>query len=180
MKADLRPVQQDVAHALERFFADVPDEDRTFFKEEIGDSRAVTEQWLADERSVRRIVFDDEDRIVAFAALSPGVGRMSHVADLRLVVAAHSRGRGLGRLVARQMFLEAVAHGFKKITVDIAADSDGSIRMFTDLGFRPEALLLDHLRDSDGQLHDLVVLAHAVDEQWSGMLRVGIDDAVSQ
>ena len=105
---------------------------------------------------------------------------MSHVADLRLVVAAHARGRGLGRLVARQMFLEAVAHGFKKITVDLASDSDGAIRMFTDLGFRPEALLLDRLRDSDGKLHDLVVLAHAVDEQWSGMLTVGIDDAVAQ
>ena len=36
MNVDLRAVQTDNAHALERFFADVPDEDRTFFKEEIG------------------------------------------------------------------------------------------------------------------------------------------------
>jgi L-amino acid N-acyltransferase YncA len=179
MNIDVRAVQADDAEALLRFFADVPDEDRTFFKEEIGDARRVTEHWLADEPSLRRVVLDDQGRIVAFAALSPGVGRTSHVADLRLVVAAHARGRGLGRTVARRMFLEAVRHGFRKITVDIASDHEGPIRMFRELGFQPEALLLDQLCDPDGQLHDLVVLAHAVDEQWSGMLTVGIDEAVA-
>ena len=48
------------------------------------------------------------------------------------------------------------------------------------MGFQPEALLRDHLRDPDGRLHDLVMLAHGVDEQWSAMLAVGLDDAVEQ
>ena len=71
-----------------------------------------------------------------------------------------------------------VQHGFKKVTFDIAADNEAAIRMFRDLGFQPDALLCDHLCDEHGDLHDLVILAHAVDEQWSRMLTAGMDGAV--
>lgn len=173
---ELRP--QD-AGALREFFADIPDEDRTFFKEDITDAEAVADRWIADQRSVCRLAFDDE-AVVAFAALVLGVERMSHVGDLRLVVASRARRRGVGRGLARRMLLEAVEHDLKKVTVDIAAGNEGAVQMFREMGFQPEALLRDHLRDPDGQLHDLVMLAHGVDEQWSAMLSVGLDDAVEQ
>ncbi len=51
--------------------------------------------------------------------------------------------------------------------------------MFGELGFQPEALLRDHLCDPDGELHDIVVLAHAVDDQWAGMLSAGFDEALA-
>ncbi len=37
--------------------------------------------------------------------------------------------------------------------------------MFQDLGFEPEALLVDFVRDSDGAFHDLMVLTHRADAQ---------------
>jgi ribosomal protein S18 acetylase RimI-like enzyme len=165
--------------ALCAFFADVPADDRTFFKEDIGDAREVARRWVEDRRSVRRLAFDEGGGVAAFAALSPGVERTSHVADLRLVIAPRARGRGLGRALARAMLAEAFRHGFRKVTVDIAADQEGAIGMFRALGFQPEALLRDQLCDPDGGLHDIVVLAHAVDEHWSGLLGAGIDDAVA-
>jgi ribosomal protein S18 acetylase RimI-like enzyme len=179
MNIDLREMRPDDAGALRQFFADLPVDDRTFLKEDISDARAVAARWIADDTSIRRLSFDD-GAVVAFAALSPGVERMSHVADLRLVVAGSARGRGLGRAVARRMVLEAVQQGFKKVTVDVAAENEGAIRMFQEIGFQPEALLRDHLCDPSGELHDLVVLAHAVDEQWSGMLTAGIDEALAR
>lgn len=178
MNIDIREMRPDDAQALRRFFDDVPADDRTFFKEDISDAQAVADRWIADHRSIRRISFED-GAVVAFAALSPGVERMSHVADLRLVVAGRTRGRGLGRAFARHMLVEAVDHSFKKVTVDIAAENEGAIRMFQELGFQPEALLRDHLCDPSGELHDLVVLAHVVDDQWSGMLTAGIDEALA-
>jgi ribosomal protein S18 acetylase RimI-like enzyme len=179
MSIDLRELGPQDADALSRFFADIPDEDRTFFKEDITDAEAVADRWIAEEHSVRRLAFDG-DAIVGFAALVLGVERMSHVGDLRLVVASRARRRGVGRTLARRMLLEAVAHDLKKVTVDIAAGNEGAVEMFREIGFQPEALLRDHLRDPDGQLHDLVMLAHGVDEQWSAMLTVGLDDAVEQ
>jgi ribosomal protein S18 acetylase RimI-like enzyme len=178
MNIDVREMRPEDAQALRRFFVDVPGDDRTFFKEDISDAQAVADRWIADHRSIRRVSVDD-GAVVAFAALSPGVERISHVADLRLVVARGARGRGLGRAVARHMLLEAVEQGFKKVTVDIATENEGAIRMFQELGFQPEALLRDHLCDPSGELHDLVVLAHVVDEQWSGMLTAGIDEALA-
>jgi ribosomal protein S18 acetylase RimI-like enzyme len=179
MTAELRELRPEDADALRGFFADVPSDDRTFFKEDISDAARAAERWIAEQRSVRRLAFEDDGAVVAFAALSPGVERTSHVADLRLVVAPQARGRSLGRTLARRMLLEAVEHGFRKVTVDIASENAGAIRMFRELGFQPEALLRDQLCDPNGRLHDVVVLAHAVDEQWSGMVTGGIGGALS-
>jgi L-amino acid N-acyltransferase YncA len=178
MPIDVREMRPEDVEPLCRFFNDVPAEDRNFLKEDISDARAIAERWIADERSVRRLAFTDDGEVAGFATLSPGIERTSHVADLRLVIASQTRGQGLGRALARQMLLESVQHGFRKVTVDIAADSEGAIRMFQEIGFQPEALLRDHLCDPDGGLHDIVVLAHAVDEQWSGMLSAGMEEAV--
>jgi ribosomal protein S18 acetylase RimI-like enzyme len=179
MSIDLRELRPQDADALRNFFTDIPDEDRTFFKEDITDAKAVADRWLSDQRSVCRLAFDN-GVVVAFAALVLGVERMSHVGDLRLVVASHARRRGIGLALARRMLLEGVEHDLKKVTVDIAAGNEGAVQMFREMGFQPEALLRDHLRDPDGQLHDLVMLAHGVDEQWSAMLTLGLDDAVEQ
>lgn len=178
MTVEIRAVQVGDAEALHRFFAAVPNDDRTFFKEDLSDPGRVAQRWITDEHAIRRLVLDSGGSMVAFATLSPGAERMSHVADLRLVVAASARGRGHGRSLARGMLLEALRHGYKKVTVDIAVDNQGAIAMFRDLGFEPEALLRDQLRDAEGGLHDIVLLAHLVDEQWSGMLTAGLDDAV--
>ena len=177
MTEQTRPLGPDDTQALHEFFADVPATDRTFFKADVADP-AVAQAWVSDQRSIRRLAVEDGGCIVAFAALTPGVERSSHVADLTLVVRARARGRGVGRTLAREMLLEAVRHGFKKVTVDIAADSTGAISMFQGLGFVPEALLRDHLCDPNGDLHDLVVLAHAVDETWGSMVTAGIADGV--
>jgi ribosomal protein S18 acetylase RimI-like enzyme len=171
----VRELGEDDGDALREFFAAVPAEDRTFFKDDVTDPGAGR-RWVEDRRSVRRLAVDDDGAILAFAALSPGVERTSHVADLRLVVAARARGQGLGRAVARHMLLEAVRAGFKKVTVDVAAENTGAIQMFRGMGFVPEALLRDQLCDPDGQLHDLVVLAHGVDETWAALATAGIGE----
>jgi hypothetical protein len=48
--------------------------------------------------------------------------------------------------------------------------------MFRALGFDPEALLTDHVRDQSGELRDLMILAQSVDAQWSALSVVGIPD----
>lgn len=57
-------------------------------------------------------------------------------------------------------------------------DAVPAIGMFEGLGFEPEALLRDHVRDKTGALRDLVVLAHLVEGTWSGMATAGLEDAL--
>ena len=69
--------------------------------------------------------------------------------------------------------------GLSKIVVEVVVDSVPAIGMFEALGFEPEALLRDHVRDKTGELHDLVVLAHLVEGTWSGMATAGFEDALT-
>jgi ribosomal protein S18 acetylase RimI-like enzyme len=174
---EIRDLAEHDQAALRRFLSEVPADDRTFFKEDVTDP-SVAEHWFADTRSVRLVAVDDHEQIVAFAALSPGVARTSHVGELRVVVAERVRGRGLARALTRQMLLEAVRRGLRKVFLEVAATQVAVIEMFRRLGFEPEALLRDHLCDASGELQDLVVLAHGVDETWSGMLSAGVDRAL--
>jgi hypothetical protein len=76
--------------------------------------------------------------------------------------------------LARVGLAEGVRMGMRKIVVEVAADRDSDIGMFTAIGFTAEALLTDHIRDHDGQLHDLVVLAHSVADVSGAMDALGL------
>jgi hypothetical protein len=50
--------------------------------------------------------------------------------------------------------------------------------MFRSHGFEPEALLKDHVRDQTGELRDLMILAHSVEESYASLAATGIADSV--
>lgn len=178
MTVQVRELTREDAPAVRDFFATMPAEDRTFFYQDVADP-AVVDAWAGDERRVRRCAVDDDGRLLALAALQPGLDWTSHVADLVLLVAPEARGQHLGRTLARTMLLEAVEQGYLKVSVMIAADDSRAIDMFTKLGFEGEALLRDQLRDpADGSLRDAVVLAHLVHETWAGMSSAGFEGAL--
>jgi ribosomal protein S18 acetylase RimI-like enzyme len=178
MSPDIRDLTADDAGSLHRFLAAMPPEDRTFFFYDVDDP-AVADRWVGDGRRRSRAVVGEDGDLLAFASLQPGVDWSSHVAELVLAVSPAHRREGLGKALAREMLLDALHTGYRKVTVQIAADSEGAIRMFRELGFEGEALLRDQLRSpEDDSLRDVVVLAHLVDETWSTMLSGGIDEAV--
>ena len=47
--------------------------------------------------------------------------------------------------------LEALNLGLTKMVVEVVADQEATIAMFRSLGFDPEALLADHVRDQAGE-----------------------------
>jgi ribosomal protein S18 acetylase RimI-like enzyme len=179
MKPEVRELTAADTDALHEFFNAIPPEDRTFFFQDVTD-RAVAEGWTADERKIRRAAIDEDGQILAFSALNPGVDWSAHTAEVVLVVAPRARRQGLGRALARGMLIEAVQHGFKKVSVLLPADNGAAIAMFQGIGFEGEALLRDQLcSPEDGELRDVVILAHLVDEQWATMRTGGFEDALT-
>lgn len=177
MNPEIRALRADDAAALQQFLVAMPPRDRSFFFWDVDDP-AVAEAVVGDERRTTFGAFLDS-RLIAFSALNPGVDWSSHVADLSLAVAPDHRQRGLGKALARAMLLEGLKAGYRKVTVSIAADNEGAIDMFRKLGFEGEALLRDQLLSpEDGSLHDVVLLAHLVDETWSGMVSTGFEEAL--
>jgi RimJ/RimL family protein N-acetyltransferase len=84
----------------------------------------------------------------------------------------------VGRQLARRGLLDALRLGLRKIVVEVVADQTPAINMFQAIGFSGEALLRDYVRDRSGELRDLVLLAHSVDDRSSAMATLGIDEAV--
>jgi ribosomal protein S18 acetylase RimI-like enzyme len=161
--------------ALEAFLARIPDADRTFLKEDVAEPDVVA-AW-ARPGDARSIAFDD-GVVLGYVAVIPLHGWSSHVGEVRIVVDPAQRGHGVGRALARHAVLEALALGLFKMVVEVIADQDGLIAMFRGLGFEPEALLVDHVRDRSGELRDLLVLAHSVEQQWASMAAAGIADGL--
>jgi ribosomal protein S18 acetylase RimI-like enzyme len=95
---------------------------------------------------------------------------------VRLVVDPDHRGRGIGRSLARHAVLEALQLGLTKLVVEVVADQEPAIAMFRSLGFDPEALLKDHVRDQAGELRDLMILAHAAEQAYAAMAAAGLTE----
>jgi GNAT superfamily N-acetyltransferase len=168
----------DVDRVVE-FFDRVPEGDRTFFKEPV--AGAVTVQgWLSDG-SIRILAVDDEGggggdgTVAGYAAVIPGVGWSGHVGELRLVVDPARRRQGLGAALAKAALAAALESGLSKVVVEAIATQDATIALFAGLGFQPEALLVDQVRDAGGGLHDLMVLAMHGNETWATLTAMGLD-----
>jgi len=167
--------------ALLRFFADLPEGDRTFIRDDVTDADVVRGWAAGGTPGVRRWVSVDGDAAVTgYVAVLRLPGWSDHVGELRLVVSPDARGTGLGRRLARHALVQAVEDGLAKLVVEVVAEQGAALALFTDLGFTGEALLVDHIRDRDGKLRDLLVLAHHVRDTWSGMDAVGLTDALGE
>jgi ribosomal protein S18 acetylase RimI-like enzyme len=184
MTAELTITELGAGHlaALARFFDALPEGDLILIKEDVTNP-ATVRSWITNpESAMRWVVFDADadETVVAFLAVRRLAGWSDHVGEIRLVVhPAHRRAR-LGTRLARHAVTSAVQAGIRKLVVELVADQSGALAMFSALGFTGEALLCDHIRDRDGELRDHVVLAHYVDETWSGMASVGLADELGR
>lgn len=178
---DVRPLTADLAAPLEEFFRRVPESDHNSFAEDVFEPGRMA-SWLSGSRAHRAVaVSSDEggergDSVLGYVAVLPLVGWSSHVGNLRVVVDPAARGKGVGRALSRHGLMAGLELGLTKLVVEVVVDAVPAIGMFEDLGFEPEALLRDHVRDKGGELHDLVVLAHLVEGTWEGLAAAGIED----
>ena len=170
---EIRPIEPGDRPALSRFFERIPESDRTFLKEDVDDPR-VLEEWVQPE-AARAIAVDGAEVVGSVAVVSLH-GWSSHVGEVRLVVDPGHRGRGSDVGSARQAVLDAVDIGLTKLVVEVISDQGALIAMFRSIGFEPEALLTDHVRDREGEMRDLVVLADSVDAQFAALSAAGVTE----
>jgi L-amino acid N-acyltransferase YncA len=171
---DIRRLEAQDQAALEHFLAQIPDGDRTFFKEDVSDPEVVA-AW--SRRGATRSLAVEDGAVLGYLAVIPLQGWSSHVGEVRVIVDPDHRGHGIGRALAQYAVFEALSLGLRKMVVEVVAVEEPTIAMFRSLGFEPEALLTDHVRDQAGGLRDLMVLAHSVDGSFAALAAVGLGDA---
>jgi GNAT superfamily N-acetyltransferase len=170
---ELAPADDPIVHAFIKKF---PRGEYTFLKDDLGDP-AVLDTWRGRGTTVFVAYLEGDPDLAGLVAVIPGLGWSRHVGDMRMVVDPAKRGRGVGATLARRALTAAVATGLKKVTVEVLADQPAVSALFADLAFTPEALLADHVQDDQGHYHDLLILAHPVEETMSALSSIGMLDA---
>lgn len=164
--------------ALSALFAGLDERDLTVIREDMTDPAGLAD--LVQGRGLRWIATADDGAVLGYASLNRLPGWSDHVGELRLVVGPASRGTGIGRKLVQQALKEGFAGGLSKVMIELATDEDRVLTMFSELGFTGEALLRDHIRDRNGELRDLIVLAHHAHESAAALGAIGVDDVLNE
>jgi RimJ/RimL family protein N-acetyltransferase len=173
----IEPFQPVFEEPLLRLLHGAPDQDRNFFKVDVSDTEAL-QRWLNEPRACRFVARNGGGEIVGEVAVIRGLGWSAHVGELELIVAPSHRRKAYGRRLAQRALAEALQLGLTHIYVQVAAEQFALVAMFQEIGFEPEALLRDFICDRNGESHDLIMLTHRVEQTWSELLTLGIDEDV--
>ena len=156
----VRPIEPSDAERFYWFLGGITDEDRKYLRVDVRNRNLVMERVRnPDPERCFRLVAEDEREIVAEAALETyGPGWEEDVGEMRLLVAPHYRGRGLGRLLAREIYLQGFRLRLKRLVARAMRPQLGARRILKRLGFVQEAMLPDHVKDTEGHRQDLIIM----------------------
>jgi N-acetylglutamate synthase-like GNAT family acetyltransferase len=165
--------------AVQRFAQSLPLHDLLFLQRDIRQPRVI-EAWLQQigGGQIRSLLALADDTIHGCTAIVRDEFSWSpHVAEIRVLTSPAMRGSGLGRLLAQDSLLAAQERGVEKVFVRLTPDQSAALAVFEDMGFHPEALLRDHVRDAEGQSHDIAIMALDLNRQNSRHEVFGMGEA---
>lgn len=155
-----RMTEQDGA-AIQQFARALPTHDLLFMRRDITKPEGVA-RWIEAIRrgAMHTVLCEDAQGIAGYSSIHlTELDWSAHVADLRVQIAERARGGGLGRYMTREAFNLALSLGIEKVVARMTPDQVGARALFQELGFQPEALLKDEVRDPNGEYHDLLIMA---------------------
>jgi L-amino acid N-acyltransferase YncA len=150
--------------AVLRFAAALPAHDLLFLRRDITRPEGVA-AWIADiERGrLTSVLALEAEEVLGYATVHrTELDWSRHVAEVRMLVSPKGRGRDLGRVLVKTAFAIALGQGVEKLSARMTLDQMGARTLFEELGFRPEALLKDEVKDRHGKKHDLLIYSHDV------------------
>ncbi len=161
----LRLMQASDRDEIIAFASGLPRLDVMFLRMDITDPRNVDE-WIKNIEAGRTVTVlaYDGSTLAGWASLHYNeVLWTRHVGEIRTIVGGDYRGIKLGARLAEEIFTIANDLGLKKITAQMTADQKGARATFERIGFRPEALLADHVVDNEGRTHDMLIMSYDID-----------------
>jgi len=168
--------------AVLAFAKGLPTHDLLFLPRNISEPKVLS-AWIneLENGAITSLLAVKDGKVVGCGSLVRDPRSWSpHVGELRMVVSVDVRGQGVGRALSQETFALALGAGLEKLSVQMTVDQRAAIALFESLGFKAEALLRDHVRDVDGNAHDIVMLGHNI-PQFAAQLEVyGVAEAVQQ
>jgi len=164
----IRELRMDDIDKSIAFFRSLPDEDRAYLRSDVT-NRDIVEKRISNTQwsDTIRLVAVVDDQIVADGSLEMERDEWKkHLAELRLIVARPYQHRGLGKIMARELYLLAAGKKVEEIVVKMMAPQKRAKTIFKKLGFHKDAIFHDYVKDIHGARHDLVVMRCDLEGLW--------------
>lgn len=150
--------------ALISFARSLPEKDLLFLSVDITQPEAVDNLIQHIESGhLQMILVEANGKIVGHGSLLHEEQVWTrHLGGIILLLSEEVRGKGLGQLLASELFASARELKLRKLVARMAADQKGAIQVFEKLGFKIEALLADCVIDRKDKTHDLIIMSYDV------------------
>lgn len=165
---EIRPMTENDVDKSFDFFQGLSPEERLYLRVDVSD-RDVVAQRLKNQgsRDVKRICAEVDDRIVSDAALELRPhGWERHLADFRLIVADEYQRKGLGMLMAEELYSMALAEQVEEMLIELMVPQTNARKIFQRLGFEEDVVLKNFVKDIHGKKQDLVIMRCDLNKIW--------------
>ena len=161
---------EDVQRSFD-FFDSLLEEDRRYLRVDVTRWEFVERRAKEiDPTRVRRLVVLDGDQVVADGSLElEGHGRGDNIAEIRLIVSQQFQRRGLGLVLARELYFIATEAKVDRIVARMMRPQQGAQKIMKRLGFHDEFLIPEHVRDQDGSWQDMIIMRCNLEDLWKEM-----------
>lgn len=151
-------------YSMLKFARSLPEDDLLFLAIDITEESAV-DDWISNlERGrLHTILLECDGKLVGHGSLLHEEQVWTrHLGGMILLLGRETRGKGLGNILAGELFAYAEELGLRKVMARMAASQKGAIQVFERLGFKAEALLTDCVIDRKDRTHDLIIMSYDV------------------
>jgi RimJ/RimL family protein N-acetyltransferase len=169
---EFRPITLGDLDSACEFYEAMPEQDRHYLRFDVTQRSEVERRIGLNEEwgKLRRLVALEEGCIVATGVIElHDAGWMKHIAEMRLIVGREHRQKGLGRMMAAELFKIAAQEKVEEIIVQMMLPQEAAYGIFKRLGFRDEIVLKKQVRDLTGELQDLRIMRCALKTLWLEM-----------
>ena len=160
-QATLRLMTADDKTAVLEFARLLPEDDLLFLSFDITQEDFV-KNWIrrVEAGFWHTILVEIDGKLVGHGSLMRTDQIWSrHLGEIILLLAPDVRGKGLGNILAGEIFAKAEELKLQKVVARMAAEQKGAIQVFEKLGFNAEALLADYVIDRNDKTHDLIAMS---------------------
>ena len=160
----LRLMTSDDKDAVLQFARSLPEDDLLFLSFDITQESFV-QNWIRriEAGNWHTILVEIGGKLVGHGSLMRTEQIWSrHLGEIILLLAPEVRGKGLGNILAGELFAKAEELGLQKVVARMAVEQKGATAVFEKLGFHAEALLADYVIDRNNKTHDLIAMSYDV------------------
>jgi L-amino acid N-acyltransferase YncA len=164
----IRPLTKDDVERSLAFYRALPSTDRIYLRNDVMDRKIIQQRILDMARNREKaLVAVSEDTIVADGSLElESHGWKQHRGEIRLVVARPFQRKGLGMVMARELYFLAASEKVQEIVVKMMRPQKVAQKIFKRLGFSEDVTLHGYVRDLRGTKQDMIIMRCDLKSLW--------------